>query len=480
MKISVLFSIGMLIQCYVFTQGISRGPEPGEIYFIGPTTLTLYDGIYRSTDYGNTAILMSDHPQPAGDLIGGLVADRTFGSVYFVTSLSGNLYYSSDFGQSGSWILKQTNLYPYLLSGVIEGQVFQHIEKYSMNYGTNFMTNSNNGFFGYLLDPAIDNAENTGYALVKKAGVDDTTFLLISYDNFENLQIQNVLYSPHFPMQRISRGGQSGEIISVMGGGYWPVRVMYTTDYGITWQENQEKETYIHNPSYFKFCGGVEPGELYISVLYLQFSGEIRHTYIYHSTDYGETFEIFHPFSYGPDPYFINFEAEPRTGPFPLTVQFTNTSSGAWENWAWDFNGDSIWDSFEMNPTYTYQDTGKFNVILKGIPDDWPPPDSLQKRNFIHVTDTTTSIFTILYSEIKLYPLPCKSELMIQFSGDYSDAIVSIFRLDGRLMKCTFEKFVQSNPQQLRIDLKDIDDGIYILNIETPNSFINKKFIKRS
>ena len=54
MKIFVLFSIGMLIQCYVFTQDISRGPDTGEIYFLGPTLINYYE---HNRGIGHTELL---------------------------------------------------------------------------------------------------------------------------------------------------------------------------------------------------------------------------------------------------------------------------------------------------------------------------------------------------------------------------------------------------------------------------------------
>ncbi len=57
------------------------------------------------------------------------------------------------------------------------------------------------------------------------------------------------------------------------------------------------------------------------------------------------------------------FSAVPPSGAAPLEVQFTDKSEGNIISWLWNFgNGET---SFQQNPKYTYQDTGKYSVSLK-------------------------------------------------------------------------------------------------------------------
>jgi parallel beta-helix repeat protein len=59
-----------------------------------------------------------------------------------------------------------------------------------------------------------------------------------------------------------------------------------------------------------------------------------------------------------------NFTASPRIGTRPLTVYFTDLTSGNPTTWAWDFNNDGIVDSNERNPSYTYTSPGTYTVKL--------------------------------------------------------------------------------------------------------------------
>jgi PKD repeat protein len=58
-----------------------------------------------------------------------------------------------------------------------------------------------------------------------------------------------------------------------------------------------------------------------------------------------------------------SFTASPSSGPAPLTVHFTDTSSGSPSQWGWDF-GDGT-TSTAQNPTHTYNQPGSYPVTLK-------------------------------------------------------------------------------------------------------------------
>ena len=60
-----------------------------------------------------------------------------------------------------------------------------------------------------------------------------------------------------------------------------------------------------------------------------------------------------------------NFIALPTSGGPPLTVEFSDLSTGDITEWAWDFNNDGVVDSNENNPSYVYQSAGKYTVSLK-------------------------------------------------------------------------------------------------------------------
>ena len=57
------------------------------------------------------------------------------------------------------------------------------------------------------------------------------------------------------------------------------------------------------------------------------------------------------------------FKGEPTTGVVPLTVNFTDQSTGEITSWKWSF-GDGTTNTTK-NPLYTYETAGKYNVSLE-------------------------------------------------------------------------------------------------------------------
>ncbi|AKB43006.1 PKD domain-containing protein [Methanosarcina vacuolata] len=59
-----------------------------------------------------------------------------------------------------------------------------------------------------------------------------------------------------------------------------------------------------------------------------------------------------------------NFTATPTSGDAPLTVSFTDASTGTVSSYAWDFDNDGTVDSTDQNPVYTYAASGNYTVNL--------------------------------------------------------------------------------------------------------------------
>ncbi|HIH94626.1 TPA: PQQ-binding-like beta-propeller repeat protein, partial [Methanosarcina acetivorans] len=84
-----------------------------------------------------------------------------------------------------------------------------------------------------------------------------------------------------------------------------------------------------------------------------------------------------------------NFTANVTSGTAPLTVQFTDLSSGdGITSWAWDFDSDGTVDSNEQNPIHVYNSTGTYTVSLTVTGDEGS--DTETKTNYITVSETVT------------------------------------------------------------------------------------------
>jgi C1A family cysteine protease len=86
-----------------------------------------------------------------------------------------------------------------------------------------------------------------------------------------------------------------------------------------------------------------------------------------------------------PETLSASFTAKPETGKPPLTVRFTDTSSGSPDRWFWNF-GDGT-QSLDQNPEKTYNQTGSYSVtfvVKKG-----EETERAAKRNFIRVVNAS-------------------------------------------------------------------------------------------
>jgi len=91
--------------------------------------------------------------------------------------------------------------------------------------------------------------------------------------------------------------------------------------------------------------------------------------------------------NYEPDPPVADFVAAPEKGPKPLSVSFTDRSTGA-TRWSWDFGDGGT--STQQNPTHVYQTVGTYTVKLVASND--VESDDRVRSNYIEVTqeaDTT-------------------------------------------------------------------------------------------
>ena len=60
-----------------------------------------------------------------------------------------------------------------------------------------------------------------------------------------------------------------------------------------------------------------------------------------------------------------SFTLSPASGPVPLNVTFTDTSTGTPLGWIWDFgDGNYAWDTMKQNPSHIYEIPGNYTVTL--------------------------------------------------------------------------------------------------------------------
>jgi PKD repeat protein len=78
------------------------------------------------------------------------------------------------------------------------------------------------------------------------------------------------------------------------------------------------------------------------------------------------------------------FSGSPTNGTAPLTVQFTDNSTGDPTSWQWDFQNDGTVDSTQQNPSFVYANPGTYSVHL--TVSNGSGSDSATRSGYVNVT----------------------------------------------------------------------------------------------
>ena len=150
-------------------------------------------------------------------------------------------------------------------------------------------------------------------------------------------------------------------------------------------------------------------------------------------------------------------------------VNFTSTSSNA-TTYNWDMNGDGVTDSSNPNPFYTYLSNGTFNVRL--IVTNNCGTDTL----ITPIAITTGIANQQLANSIKLYPNPAHDFVVLETNtANHSDIDFVLIDLIGNKAKIGR---IESNEKAKRIDLSDLNKGLYLLQLTQDNQFKTIKINK--
>ncbi|HOT02893.1 MAG TPA: PKD domain-containing protein [Methanolinea sp.] len=127
----------------------------------------------------------------------------------------------------------------------------------------------------------------------------------------------------------------------------------------------------------------------------------------------GNSVTIFGEIPSAPAPT-AQFTATPLSGSAPLTVQFTDQSTGSITSWAWDFDNNGVIDSNMQNPGYTYATAGTYTVKLTVIGPGGS--DDEVKTGYIKVTSPKKPVADFIAT-----PTSGSTPLAVQFTDQSSN-----------------------------------------------------------
>jgi len=376
LRIFFLFYLTITSFTLYCLQPIARGWQPGEVFFIAtPGPGILNRALYYSTDYGQTmsiANLNEDFYQ--------IACDKTPGYLYYTHDLSSSqIHISMDYGVS--WTLGDPNGYSgQLISGIMDGWVFRRIKYHSEDYGMLFTQHNCNWFLNEnnVATAELDTDSIHGYVLYNN-WITNENFLGITINHFDSLITTYDYDTSPWNNYGFSRGANSGEIfiLRARSGKY---EIVFSDNYGETFGVTNNINVTDAELGYS--TTGNSAGEIYIWMEHISWAYSNYQIFIFHSTDYGRTFEVFNPHGWGEKPVISNFSAPQTQGIAPFTVQWCNYSVGDDLSYEWDFDNDGIIDSNEEKPVHTYNEPGIYSVNLLVAGNS---SNNFLRQDYIHV-----------------------------------------------------------------------------------------------
>ncbi len=173
------------------------------------------------------------------------------------------------------------------------------------------------------------------------------------------------------------------------------------------------------------------------------------------------------------------FSADPTSGIVPLTVQFTDSSTGTIADWLWDFGDDST--STEQNPTHTYNVADTFTVSLTVSGPGGS--NTLIRENYIIVTDPALiqELSDVLPTEFKLYnnyPNPFNPSTTIRFSiPEESFVTLKVFNSLGEEITTLINENIIAGNYEVEFDAADLPSDIYFFRLQAGSFVETKKMV---
>lgn len=158
-------------------------------------------------------------------------------------------------------------------------------------------------------------------------------------------------------------------------------------------------------------------------------------------------------------PINADFSASPLNGNNPLSVQFTDASSGIPTSWKWYFgDGDT---STQQNPSHIYIADGLYTVKL--VVESNTAKDSIEKVDYINVGGIGFEDID-LDKHLRIYPNPIQQGSSLYIDYEQVKIVnIELLNIVGKVMTTSIER----STGQIKINTSDLSSGIYILKLQS-------------
>ena len=170
-----------------------------------------------------------------------------------------------------------------------------------------------------------------------------------------------------------------------------------------------------------------------------------------------------------------DFIADIVSGFVPLEVNFTDLSQGYIEEWQWDFNNNGTIDSYEQNPSFTYNEAGVYSVSL--TVSNSALSNNLTIIDYITVNPVSNAI-DLLPFNTKLhqnYPNPFNPMTTINFDiKENETGTLTLFNIKGQIIQS--HQF-ESGKHNYLWNASNQASGIYFYKLQTQTITETRKML---
>jgi PKD repeat protein len=176
------------------------------------------------------------------------------------------------------------------------------------------------------------------------------------------------------------------------------------------------------------------------------------------------------------------FTANTLSGTTSTVFTLTDQSTNAPTSWQWTCTPANATyvggtSSTSQNPQVQFSAPGQYTVKLRAA--NAGGADSITKTAYITVGPNGIDEINSTVSAVKAFPVPMSGNMNVSFDlNEASPVTINLVSLNGEVVKNLYNEKASAGTFNHSFDVSDLTMGVYLLQIKTAGTYINKQVVK--